>query len=223
MFPLIGGLLIWGVALTALFGVPYALAFVTAAETPAVSSYSGDSQSTMQFGAVSIILIVVAAIALWLASAAASSAIITGFLKIADGQPVTVATFLKPHRIGAMLALQTLMIAAVLVGFVLCVVPGIIAVFLMMFAHFTLLDRGLSPIDAIKASVDIVKKNLVPVLLMYLINAAMRTAGQFACLIGLLVAIPVGYLFQVYTYRLLSGGRVAPLVPATSAGPGFAQ
>jgi uncharacterized membrane protein len=34
-----------------------------------------------------------------------------------------------------------------------------------------------------------------------------------ACGIGMVVAVPIAILIQVYTYRLLSGGAVAPLTP----------
>ena len=40
--------------------------------------------------------------------------------------------------------------------------------------------------------------------------AALHLVGFLLCGVGLLVTIPVAYLFLVYTYRRLSGGSVAP-------------
>lgn len=222
-FPLVGSLVIWMLTAVVLFGVPYGMAFVLAEPTSTTyreyseySEYSSTS-SSLQFGAASIVLVVVASVLLWLTIGALTSALLTGYLKIADGQPVTLASFLKPNRLGAMLGLQLLIMAATLIGFILCIVPGIIVGFLTILAPLALLDRGLPVIEAIKTSVNLVKANIVPVLLMYLITAALGTVGQFACLIGLFVAIPVSYLYQVYVYRELSGRPVTPLAPRNTA------
>jgi uncharacterized membrane protein len=83
----------------------------------------------------------------------------------------------------------------------------------MVFTWFTtvaIVDRNLSPIDGIKASIDVVKKNFGSVLLAGLIFVALILVGALLCGVGLLVTAPVAYLLLVYTYRRLSGGSVAP-------------
>jgi uncharacterized membrane protein len=83
----------------------------------------------------------------------------------------------------------------------------------MVFAWFTtvaIVDRNLSPIDGIRASIDIVKANFGSVLLAVLTFLALIFVGVLFCGVGLLVTAPVAYLFLVYTYRRLSGGSVAP-------------
>jgi uncharacterized membrane protein len=214
---MVAALFIWLVAYGVLFGVPYAMAFVVAETNPSAYSEYSASTSTMEFGAASVLLILVACALLVLTIAAMSSALTAGFLKVADGQPVTLASFLTPNRFGAMLGLQVLIMAAAAVGMLLCIVPGILVVFFTLLAPLVLLDRGLPVIEAIKTSVSLVKANIVPVLLMYLIGAALGTVGQLACLIGLFVAIPVSYLYQVYVYRAISGRPVAALAPRNTA------
>lgn len=215
-FPMVAALLIWAVAFVALFGIPYAMAFVVAETNPSAYSEYSASTSTMEFGAASVVLIIVACVLLWFAVACMTSAVLTGFLKVADGQPVALASFLKPTRLGAMLGLQSLVMAAAAVGMILCIVPGILVIFFTLLAPLALLDRGLGVIEALKTSIGLVKANVVPVLLMYLIGAALGTVGQLACLVGLFVAIPVTYLYQVYVYRAISGRPVAPLGPAAA-------
>ena len=53
----------------------------------------------------------------------------------------------------------------------------------------------------------------VPVLLVWLSCAAIATVGALVCFVGLFVAVPVASLLQVYAWRQLSGGQIAPLNP----------
>jgi uncharacterized membrane protein len=96
---------------------------------------------------------------------------------------------------------------------VLCILPGLAVALLTIFSVLFVIDRNLSPIDAIKASFELVKANLVPVLLTWLALAAIVMVGAIVCGIGLIVAIPVAALLEVYAYRRLSGGEVAALNP----------
>ena len=88
-----------------------------------------------------------------------------------------------------------------------------------------LLDRNLSAIDSIKASYEIVKANFVQVLLVWLVIAVITTVGAVLCGVGLLVAVPVAVLLEVYAYRRLSGGQVAlnpqPLPPGPPPAAGM--
>jgi uncharacterized membrane protein len=87
-----------------------------------------------------------------------------------------------------------------------------VAVF-SFFALFTIAfatDRGLPAIEALKASFDTVRSNAGSTLLSWLVQFAIVLVGALLCGIGLVVAAPVALLIQVYTYRRLSGGSVAP-------------
>ena len=53
------------------------------------------------------------------------------------------------------------------------------------------------------------------VLLVWLVVVALAIVGALLCGVGLLVAIPVGLLIEVYAYRKLTGGSVAPLRRST--------
>ena len=60
---------------------------------------------------------------------------------------------------------------------------------------------------------NIAKNNFVPVLLTFLVVLAVAIVGAVLCLVGLLVAIPLSALIEVFAYRSLTGGPVAPLTP----------
>jgi uncharacterized membrane protein len=90
-----------------------------------------------------------------------------------------------------------------------------VAVF-TFFALFTIAfatDHGLSPIDALKASFTTVRSDIGSTLLSFLVQGLLVLAGFFACGVGILVGGPLALLVQVYTYRRLSGGPIAPLTP----------
>ena len=108
---------------------------------------------------------------------------------------------------------STELATATSIGSALCYIPGLIVSIFAFFTTVALLDRNLSAIDAIKTSIDIAKNNFVQVLIVWLLFSVMLSVGSFVCLVGLLVAAPVAILFEVYAFRRLTGGQVAPLTP----------
>ena len=184
-----------------------------------MSSYSADdagfsySYNVTSLGPASIAVLVIGYLVLLVVAAAISSAQYVGLLGIADGQPTTIGSFFKPRYIGPMILLTLIVGVLVGIGYVLCVIPGLIVALFAMFAHPALVDRNLSPIDAVKASIDIVKANVGQVILVWLVAGLIAAAGVLACGVGVLISGPVASLMLVYTYRRLSGGQVAPLTP----------
>ena len=138
------------------------------------------------------------------------SAYFSGLLDIADGRPVSVGSFFRPRSVGSVVVAALIVSVLASVGLLLCIVPGLIVMVLAWFTTVAIVDRTLSPIDGIKASIDIVKRNFGQVLLVWLLSTLITVVGALLCGVGLLVAAPVAYLMQVYAYRKLSGATVAP-------------
>lgn len=143
-------------------------------------------------------------------TSAMGAAYFSGLLDIADGQQVSIGSFFRPRNIGSVILAALVVSFAASVGLVLCILPGLIVLVLAWFTTVAIVDRNLSPIDGIKASIDIVKRNFGQVLLVWLLSTLITVVGVLLCGVGLLVAAPVAYLMQVYTYRKLGGGTVAP-------------
>jgi uncharacterized membrane protein len=144
--------------------------------------------------------------------AAIQSAYLGGLLDIANGQPVAIGSFFKPRMVGSVI-LATLIIGIATAIGSLCFILGIVIGIFTLFTTVAIVDRSLSPIDGIKASVDITKANFVPVLLTWLVAGAIAVVGALLCGIGLIVALPVAALLTVYAYRRLTGGQIAALNP----------
>jgi uncharacterized membrane protein len=137
------------------------------------------------------------------------SAYFPGMLDIADGRPVNVASFFKPRATGNVVVATLIVEVLCWIGFGLCVIGGILARALLLFTVVALLDRNLSAGDAVRASYRIAKANFGKALLAVLVIYVTYAVGVLACGVGILAAIPVAALFLTYTYRYLSGGRVA--------------
>ncbi len=147
-----------------------------------------------------------------LVKGAIASAGYAGLLDIADGHKVSVGSFFRPRNIVAVVVAALIVDILTIFGLVLLILPGLAVLLFTWFSAVAIVDRNLSPIDGIRASFDIVKANFGQVLLAVLTFIALHIVGVLLCVVGLLVTIPIAYLFMVYTYRKLSGGTVAPAI-----------
>lgn len=136
-----------------------------------------------------------------------------GVLDIANGVPVTFASFLRPRRAGEFILVMLMVFVGIAVGVLACFVGAVVVAVCLLFAPYALLDREISPIDAVKMSFETVKSNVASAILVYLVGTAIMLVGILACGVGFLVAMPVAMLFLVYSWRRMSGGPIAPLTP----------
>ena len=207
---LVYGVIIFAIQL--IFGVVSALV-----DSPDATSYTSDASSFSfaynMSSPASFAITVLGWIVALIVGGAIQSAYYSGILDIANGQQVTIGSFFKPRNVGNVIIASLIVGILTSIGFALCFFPGVAVAIFTLFTVIALLDRNLSPIDAIKTSIDIAKNNFVPVLLTFLVVLAVAIVGAVLCLVGLLVAIPLSALIEVFAYRSLTGGQVAPLTP----------
>ncbi|MEN8263101.1 MAG: hypothetical protein ABFR82_06525 [Nitrospirota bacterium] len=106
-------------------------------------------------------------------------------------------------------------------GTLLLVVPGVIwAVKFSLFPYF-LVDKGLGPIEAIKASGEATKDTKMHLFLFGLTLGVLNIAGALVLLVGLFATIPTSMVAYAYVYRTLSGETESPegAVPDSGGGP----
>ena len=77
------------------------------------------------------------------------------------------------------------------------------------FALYFVVDKQMPALEAIKASISFVNKNLGTLIGFFLASLLAYFVGALLCGIGLLAAIPVVIIVQAYTYRTLQGEAVA--------------
>ncbi|CAM2868592.1 hypothetical protein MYSI104531_06345 [Mycobacterium simiae] len=172
------------------------------------------------YGPASIAVMIVGYILLFVVVVYMHAALLTGGLDLADGKPVSIGSLFKPRKLGTVFVTALLIAAGVTVGSILCFVPGLIFAVATLFALTFAIDRSLSPVESIKASIATVRANIGPSLLSWLVQYAVVLVGELLCGVGIIVALPVAALIQVYTYRKLSGGQVVSLEqPGYQPGP----
>jgi hypothetical protein len=94
------------------------------------------------------------------------------------------------------------------VGVPLLVVLAVILSLMLLFSGFLVIDRGLGPIQALKASHHITRGYKWSLFGLSLLLVLVNLAGLLALVVGIFVSAPVSLLALTHAYRVLSGGAV---------------
>lgn len=109
---------------------------------------------------------------------------------------------------------------AMVVGLVLCIVPGLLVSGLVMFVTPLIVDKRLGALRAIGASFEALKPQMWMALLFMIVVVLVAIAGVFACGVGLLVTLPLALLTIAVTYNNFFGdGQSAPQSPMPPSAP----
>lgn len=136
--------------------------------------------------------------------------LIRASLDITEGKPFLTSTVFKFDKMGSVIVTSLIIAAATFVGTILCYLPGLIVGFFTSYSLYFVMDKGLAPVDAIKASVNLVKDNIGAALIWYIVGGLVAGAGAIACGVGLLVTIPIFLIGTAFTYKHLTNQPVAP-------------
>jgi uncharacterized membrane protein len=134
--------------------------------------------------------------------------VIRATLMIVRGEPLDASKVMSTDRLGSYIVGAIIVGILTFVGFILCVLPGIAVGIFALFWGYFLVDKGMSPIEAITASFNLVKDNFGPVILFWLLTILVTIAGAIVCGVGLIVAIPVVVIGTGYMYMRLQGQPV---------------
>ncbi|MFN9372223.1 MAG: hypothetical protein ACK6D3_10115 [Planctomycetaceae bacterium] len=108
------------------------------------------------------------------------------------------------HAIGAALVFMPIYV----IGFMLCVLPGIFALMALWPMGFLVVDRRLGPIDSLQQAWLITKPNLGAILLLGLIMFGLQMLGVITCYVGFIVTVPLILLMFTVSYLMMSGQRI---------------
>lgn len=135
--------------------------------------------------------------------------LIRGALGITEGREFQAAEVFKFDKVGPVVVTSLIVGALVFVGSLLCYLPGVVAGFVTSYSLYFVLDKGLAPMDAIKASFELVKENLGETIIWYLVGGLIAMAGAVVCGVGMLVSLPIVLIGTAYTYKSLTGQQIA--------------
>jgi uncharacterized membrane protein len=135
-------------------------------------------------------------------------------LKAVRGQPYAFGDIFSGGKwFGGMLVMLFVIQVASGIGFMLCIIPGVIIALGLSFAVPIMVDRDLPAIDALKESWRMTDGHKGNLFVFGLLAFCVMLLGLAACCIGVLPAGAVVALAQVYIYERLRGaGPIAPSV-----------
>jgi uncharacterized membrane protein len=136
--------------------------------------------------------------------------LIKSALNVVDGKEVNAGDVIGYATKPEVVSTAAILGALGFVGTLLCYLPAIVISFLTVFAMFFVVDKGLSGVEAIKASVSLVTSRIGETILFYLLAAVALIVGAILCLVGLLAAVPVVLAGAAYTFRVLNNEPVVP-------------
>lgn len=123
-------------------------------------------------------------------------------LHITDGKKGTWAAFHEiVPLIGKGIITQLLYSIIILVGFFLFIIPGFIWAIKYQFALYYVIDKNLSPFEALEASGKLTMGYKWQLLFLGLTLGLINIAGMLALGVGLLISLPVAIIAPAYVFR----------------------
>ena len=125
-------------------------------------------------------------------------------LKVAAGRPLEWSDLFSFPNLGAGVLASFLSTLAMVVGLLLCVVPGIIVAFLLYYTVYFTVDKGVDGIEGMRASWGVLSRHVGELLPFALVGAGLYVLGALL-LIGWLVTVPLAVLLTAYSYVRIQG------------------
>ncbi|KQR99776.1 hypothetical protein ASG12_03085 [Williamsia sp. Leaf354] len=200
------GFFVLNFAVIAVAFVIYFFAIVGAA----FASDSVDSTSTgfsVGFIALSAVFFVVLVAIFFVFQAAA----IQGALQEVAGQRAQFGSMFRFRKLGDVIVASLIVGLIVGIGLALFYLPGIIAGFLLANTLYFVVDDGLSPVEAIKASFRLATGRFGDVFVLFLLTGIIGGIGAVICYVGVVVTAPIAAIAQAYGFRMFTGKPVAPV------------
>lgn len=93
------------------------------------------------------------------------------------------------------------------IGVVLCIIPGILVIFMYSFAYLFVLDRKMDFWQAMEASRKLYFANFWSLSILFIVQGLFNFAGTLACYVGVFFTFPVTVIMTIVAYRRLVGFR----------------
>ncbi|MEK9161077.1 MAG: hypothetical protein AAB440_03545 [Patescibacteria group bacterium] len=122
-------------------------------------------------------------------------------------ETLTVKDLWAPRPFWKYVLTSILVALAFLIGIILLIVPGIVAMLVFGMSLYLVMDRGMEPVLALKESARITKGNRWRLFGLYLAILGLNIVGVLLLVVGLLVTVPVTMLAAVHAYKILSGSQ----------------
>ncbi len=127
-------------------------------------------------------------------------------LRATEGKPIEIGHSFAGLKMFVPLLLVTLVVGlAVGIGSILLIIPGLYLAMATMYSTYLVIDREMEFMDAIKASVGVVNKSIVPHIVLLLVLGLVNFVGSIPCGLGLLVTGPLSMVAVALVYKRVFG------------------
>jgi uncharacterized membrane protein len=125
------------------------------------------------------------------------------FLKLIRGESATVADAFSGFgpSFGQLILLGLVQTVFVLIGYVFCLLPGLYLNVAWFFAMPLVIDKQMGFWEAMELSRKVTNKHWFVVLGFLIVYGLLAVSGLIACLIGILVTMPIGVAALMYGYE----------------------
>jgi len=148
----------------------------------------------------------------WVVGLVLAMGLIRAALAVLDGREPEVGMLFKTDRLGAYVIASILVGILTFFGLILCIIPGLIVLFLFAFYGYAIVDgRTNDAIDSMKMSYQLVTKHVGALLLLFVLCFLINVLGLLLCFVGLLATYPITAVAVAYAWRKISGGQVAQI------------
>lgn len=112
----------------------------------------------------------------------------------------------------------------VLLGSLICVIPGFIVLGLLFFTLPLIVERNMGVLEAMRASREVTGTNLLMFTLFAFVVQLIASAGSYACYVGLIVSWPLMFTMAAVAYRDCYGveGAISFREPVSATQSGYA-
>jgi uncharacterized membrane protein len=148
----------------------------------------------------------------WVVGLLLALGLIRATLALTRGEKPEVSMLFETDNFGPYIVAAILFGIGAAIGFILCIIPGIIFITFFGFYGFVIVDQNeQSPIDSLKRSMNLVSGHFGSVLGLVVVLFLINVVGAILCGIGLLFTVGITAIAWAYAYRALSGQPVAPV------------
>lgn len=145
----------------------------------------------------------------WILITLAEIGLINSALKITKGEKAQFSDLWTPKHFWQFVLVGIIFGLLAGIGLVLCVIPGLLAIWAWQFSRYAALDTGPGVFASFGESWRLVKANKGPAVLTLLISFLANIITVITCGIGALVVAPFVILFMANMYRQFKGEEIA--------------
>lgn len=125
-------------------------------------------------------------------------------LKLCDNEKVKLGDLFSSVKFFFEYLISSILYTLIIIGgTILLIVPGIIWAIKYQFYGYFIIEKGLSPVEALKKSSAITKGAKWDLFIFNLLLILINLAGLLAMLVGLFATIPTAIMATVFVYRKL--------------------